>query len=48
VPIQSFAVYHIDGGDSPTTDVPVAKFAGSHVMVGAWHPDAEAEEDDED
>lgn len=39
VPIQDFCVYHVGGGDSPTTDKPIARLTALHELIGIWDPD---------
>ena len=50
VPVQDFGVYHVGGGNSPTTDKPIVRLDTLHEQIGAWDPDAEAGggEEDED
>lgn len=45
VPVQDFGVYHVGGGDSPTTDRPIARLDALHEQIGAWDPSEEAEEE---
>lgn len=42
VPVQDFGVYHVGGGDSPTTDRPIARLDALHEQIGAWDPSQEA------
>jgi hypothetical protein len=41
VPIQDFGVYHVGGGDSPTTDKPIVRLEGLHEQIEAWDPESE-------
>lgn len=47
VPVQDFGVYHVGGGDSPTTDKPIARLDSLHEMIGAWDPESESEDAEE-
>lgn len=46
VPIQDFAVYHVGGGNSPTTDKPIARLEGLHELIGEWDPESESESEE--
>lgn len=42
VPVQDFGVYHVGGGESPTTDQPIARLEGLHELIGEWDPEGES------